>query len=292
MAALAAAQHGVVGRQQLLSAGFTDRAVDHRIVDGRLHRIHPGVYSVGHAALLPLARYMAAVLACGDHAVLSHRAAAALWGLRGPPSGPVDVTIPRAGGRCRKAIAVHVTRSLPEDQVTKDEAIPCTTPMRTLLDLAAVLPHERQLKRALERSLELNLFDRFALDAVLGGSNGRRGAKLLRRLLADLSDEPPPTAIEIERRFLELIGEAGLPYPVVNGYIGVLQVDFHWPARRLIVETDGRETHGHVIAFHRDRDRDLELTLAGWHVIRLTWRQILHEPERVVAAVRRRLDSR
>ena len=212
-----------------------------------------------------------------------------MLGLRHAPSGNVEVTVPATGSRRRRGIKVHTTRSEIESVVI--EGIRCTTPMRTLVDLAAVL-NEHQLRRTLERALELDVFDRFALDAVLAHPDGRQGTKLLRRLLADLSDEPFPTASEIERRFLELIREAGLPYPVVNGHIGVLQVDFHWPAHRLVVETDGRATHGHVIAFHRDRDRDLELSLAGWHVIRLTWRQILHEPERVVAALRRRLDSR
>ncbi len=289
---MATRQHGIVSRQQLLAAGFTGRAVDHRIAAGRLHPLHPGVYAVGHAALGPRARYMAAVLACGDDAILSHMSAARLWGLRGTPSGPVEVLVARRGGRRHRGITVHVTRWLPDSEVTDEEGIRCTTPARTLVDLAAVVRYPREVRRALERSLELNLFDRVALDAVLERSNGRRGIRMLRSALSDLPDEPPPTAVEIERRLLELIRDSGLPHPVINGQIGGLQVDFHWPAQRVVVETDGGATHGHAIAFHRDRARDLELELANWHVIRLTWRQILHERARVIAALRRRLSAR
>ena len=271
---------------------LTDRAIDHRIAAGRLHRIHRGVYSVGHTLLLPRARYMAAVLVCGSQAVLNHKSAAAHVGMRGPHSGPIDVMVLRGGSRNRRGIALHVTRSLPDHHVTKEDGIPSTTPMRTLVDLAAVVRHPRELGRALERSLELSLFDGDALEDVLTASNGRRGTGLLRQLLADLHDAAAPVASELERRFLELVRKARLPHPIVNGHIGELQVDFHWPAYRIVVETDGRATHGHAIAFRRDRARDLDLDLADWHVIRLTWRQIVGEPERVTAALRRRLRPR
>jgi very-short-patch-repair endonuclease/predicted transcriptional regulator of viral defense system len=291
VAKLAARQHGLVSRRQLLEAGLSSRSVKHRISAGWLHPIHAGVYAVGHTHLLPAARYMAAVLAVGDGAVLSHRAAAARLGLRPPPSGPIDVTVLRGGGRRHERIAVHVTRSLPESEITTVESIPCTTWARTLVDLAATM-NERQLRRALERTLELRLFDGHAVDAVLKTSNGRRGTGLLRRILADLADEAPPTRQELERRFLELVTRARLPYPIVNGRIGELEVDFHWPEHRVVVETDGGATHGHVVAFHRDRDRDLTLALADWHVIRLTWRQVLYEPQRVVTALRRLVRTR
>ena len=252
----------------------------------RLHRIHPGVYAVGHDRLLRFSRYMAAVLALGDGAVLSHKAAAAGLGLLPPPSGRIDVTVLGGGGRRYRGLAVHVTRSLPDSEITKVENIPCTTWARTLVDLAAAL-NERRLGRALERTLELNLFDRNEIDFALERSNGRRGIGRLRRLLAELSDEPPPNADTFERRFLALVRAAALPYPVVNGHIGDLQVDFHWPDHKLVVETDGKATHGHPIAFHRDRDRDLYLQERGWRVIRLSWRQVVYEPQRVVALLGR-----
>jgi very-short-patch-repair endonuclease len=250
--------------------------------------VHRGVYLIGHDVMLPRAPYMAAVLAIGEGAVLSHRAAATQLGLRPAPSGPIDVTVRRGGGRRHKGIAVHVTRSLPDSEITKMENIACTTWARTLVDLAGVL-NQRQLGYALERTLELRIFDGDTMDAALETSKGRRGTGSLRHLLADLGDETPPTRRELERRFLKLVKAARLPHPIVNGYVGELEVDFHWPDHRVVVETDGRETHAHEIAFHRDRDRDLTLALSDWHVIRLTWRQVVNQPERVVAVLRRRL---
>ncbi len=234
---------------------------------------------------------MAAVLAVGDGAVLSHRAAAARLGLRSPPSGPIDVTVARGGGRHRKGIALHVTRSLPASEITEVERIPCTTWARTLVDLAGIVS-ERQLGYALERTLELRIFDGKTMDAALETSKGRRGTGLLRQLLTDLGEEAPPTRRELERRFLKLVKGARLPLPIVNGYVGELEVDFHWPDHHVVVETDGRATHAHEIAFHRDRDRDLTLALSDWHVIRLTWQQVVHQPERVVAALRTHLHRR
>jgi very-short-patch-repair endonuclease len=211
-----------------------------------------------------------------------------LWGLRHSPSGQVEVIVPRTGGRSRGGIHVHATRSLDPSEVAACEGIPCTTPARTLVDLAAIL-NRRQLRRALERSMELRLFDRAAVDAALERARGRRGTGVLRSLLAGLPDEPPPVRRELERRFLELVRDMDLPMPVVNARVGDYEVDFHWPERRLIVETDGRTTHDTAYQFDEDRRRDLALTLAGWHVVRVGWRQVVHEPGRVVALLRSRL---
>ena len=220
--------------------------------------------------------------------MVSLRAAAALLDLRHSPSGPIDVTIPRGGGRRRPGIAIHVTRSLDPTEVTVREGIPLTTPARTLVDLAAVLP-PRALARALEQAVILRIFDGVALDAALARSRGRRGIGALRRLLAELEDEPAPTRTELERRFLELVRGAGLPTPVVNAHLAGYEVDFHWPRQRLVVETDGRATHATPYAFERDRRRDLDLSLAGWQVLRVGWRQVVEQPGRVAAALRARL---
>jgi very-short-patch-repair endonuclease len=288
IARLAARQHAVVSRRQLLAMGLGRDAIRHRIRVGRLHAIHPGVYTVGHPLLLPYSCYMAAVLACGTGAVASHRAAAAVLGICPAPSGDVEVTVRRAGGRRRRGITVHATRSIEPFEVVTCEGIPCTSPARTLVDLAGVLDR-RRLRRALERSLELRVFDRRLVDAALGRANGRRGTGALRALLAELPDDPPPLRSELERRFLDLVRAEGLPLPVVNARIGDHEVDFHWPAPRLIVETDGRATHDTARQFEEDRRRDMELTLAGWHVVRVGWRQVVHEPGRVVALLRSRL---
>jgi len=182
---------------------------------------------------------------------------------------------------------VHVTRIVDLPYKTEFHGIPCTTVARTLVDLAGAVP-PRRLRRALEQSVFLNRFDRRALDAALACASGRRGTGRLRRLLAELADGPDLTRSELERRFLELISEAGLPRPVVNGFVAGHEVDFHWPAQRLVVETDGRAAHGHALAFERDRRRDLDLELAGWHVVRVTWRQVVDE-HRVIGMLESRL---
>jgi hypothetical protein len=220
--------------------------------------------------------------------VLSHRSAAALWGLHPDAAGPIDVTIPRGGSRHRAGITIHTTRLLDPAEVSVREGIRCTSPARTLVDLADVVT-PRRLDRALEQSLILRLFDRTALDSALAHATGRRGVGTLRRLVAALADEPAPVRSELERRFLELVHDAGLPPPVVNGLVAGYEVDFHWPAQRLIVETDGGATPDTPYGFRRDRTRDLELELAKWHVVRLTWTQVVEQPTRVAALLRSRL---
>ena len=286
LAELAGRQHGVVTRRQLLQAGLTSDAIQHRLAVRRLTRAHAGVYFVGHRLVAP-GSYLAAVLACGDRAVLSHRSAAALWGLRPDAAGRIDVTIPRGGSRHRAGIIIHTTRSLDETEVSTCEGIRCTSLARTLVDLAGTVT-PRALDRALERSLILRLFDLREIDAALARATGRRGTTTLRRLLTGLADEPAPTRNELERRFLDLVRDTGLPLPVVNALVAGYEVDFHWPALRLIVETDGRATHDTPYGFERDRTRDLDLELAGWHVVRVTWRQVIDQPARVAALLRAR----
>ena len=284
MADLATRQHAVVSRRQLLALGLSGDGIAHRVRTGRLHPLFPGVYVVGHRLLLRHTPHMAAVLAC-EGALLSHRSAAAVHGLLPTPAGPVDVMVVRGGGHRVGGIRVHVTRSVHRTEIVVEQGIPCTSPARTLVDLAAVLDR-RRLRRALERSIELRILDGRAMDAALGRANGRRGTGVLRALLAGLQGEPAPVKNELERLFLELVREAGLQLPVVNAYVGPYEVDFHWPAARLIVETDGRETHDTPHQFEEDRRRDLELALAGWRVVRISWRQVTREPEAVVALLR------
>jgi very-short-patch-repair endonuclease len=287
IAELAARQHGVVGRAQLLAAGASSEAIRHRLARDRLHPVYRSVYSVGHP-LLPLARYMAAVLACGAGAVVSHRDAATLWGLLPVGAGAIEVTTPRLGKRRVSGISVKRSRRLPNDETTTRDRIPCTTVARTLIDLAGC-ESPRRLRRALEQSLVLGVFDLTATSVALDRARGRRGTGTLRGVLAEIRGEPALTRRELERRFLELVRAAALPLPVVNAVVAGHEVDFHWPAHRLVIETDGRATHGHALAFHRDRGRDLDLELAGWHVLRVTWRQVVEEPERVVVVLRSRL---
>jgi very-short-patch-repair endonuclease len=289
IAELAARQHGVVSRKQLMALGASRDEIQRRVEVRRLRRVHTGVYAISHRLSVE-GHFIAAVLACGDRAVASHRAAGALWDLIPAVAGPVDVTVPRGGSPRRAGIAIHVTRSLPPAEITSRDGVPCTTWARTLVDLAAVLT-SRRLERALEQSQILQLFDLGALKHALAGANGRRGTGTLRRLVGDLDDDPPFTRTELERRFLDLVREAGLPRPVVNAVVAGHEVDFHWPKERVVMETDGRGTHDTRIAFERDHRRDLDLELAGWHVIRISWRQLLEQPKRVTATLRARLEA-
>ena len=288
IADLAGRQHRIVSRPQLLAAGFSLGAIRHRVEAGRLFERYPGVYCVGVRDPGPHGHLIAAVLACGRGAVLSHRSAAVLFRLLAARTGPVDVLVPgRRGARGRPGLALRTTRSLPRTERTTRLRIPCTTVERTLVDLAATHPGE--LERAVEQAFVLKLLGPTRMAEALGNASGRRGTRTLRRLLAGLLPQLPFTRSELERLFLKLIAGNGLPEPIVNRHAEAHRVDFHWPAHNLIVETDGRGSHDNPYAFERDRERDLDLELAGIHVIRLTWRQITEQPDRVVALLRARL---
>jgi hypothetical protein len=227
---------------------------------------------------------MAAVLAVPG-SLLSHRSAAALWGLIPSLDHWPDVTV--AGrARARPRITVHRTGVLKRvDEATVD-GIPVTSVARTLLDLAAVAPY--RLDRALEQAERLKLFDLRALNDVLRRSRGRRGAGRLRQALA-LYEPMPFTRSELEQRFVALVRRAGVLAPAMNAFVAGQEVDALWEAERLVVELDGYEFHRTRAAFERDRHRDTDLRLAGYDVIRLTWRQVVSQRHAVAALLRRRL---
>jgi very-short-patch-repair endonuclease len=234
--------------------------------------VYRGVYSVGHARLGREGHWLAAVLACGEGAVLSHRSAAAHWGLLGTDQERVDVTAPRTRDGAR-GIRLHRARSLDAQDTTTHEAIPITTVARTLLDLAAMVRPDR-LERAFAQALHLRLYDHTAIEALLARANGHRGTGALAQAT---SREPKLTKSDWEIRLLTLIRKAGLPEPLVNHPLiapdyGHCWLDFYWPQHRLVVETDSWEAHGHRAAFENDRARDAALQQMGLRVLRLTWR--------------------
>jgi very-short-patch-repair endonuclease len=259
-------------------------AVEHRLAMRRLRRIHAGVYAVGQQSLRPRARHFGALLACGDEAALCRWSSAAVFDLC-PWPATVRVVVPGRNTRRLKGVVVHATRSLDEDDITIRDGLRCTTVARTIVDLAT-MASKTQLERLLEQAVRLDVFDARAVGDRVARSSGHRGMALLRNLLVELPGEAPPVASDLERRFYALVRHGGLPLPVVNGHIGGYQVDFHWPTQRLVVETDGRAHHGGAIAFTRDRRRDLDLELAGWHVLRFSWGQVVQEPARVVELLR------
>lgn len=282
--ALARRQHGVVAAHQLRAASIGRTAVRSRVADGRLRVLHWGVYAIGPVA--QRGRWMAAVLALGPGAALSHRAAAALYGLTA--NGPtIDVTVPRRA-HTRRGIRVHQTRALDAADQTKVDGIPVTSIPRTLLDLAEVTP-PTQLQRAYEKAERLRLLDVRAIHELLRRSNGRRGTAALRALVAY---DPTPAAeasSELELRFLDLVREAGLPPPQVNVLVEGFVVDAYWPSARLVVELQGYAYHSDRAAFERDHVRLGRLKLAGCEVLALTWRQVTGEPAWVVSAITRLL---
>jgi predicted transcriptional regulator of viral defense system len=262
LATVAARQHGVITTAQLAAAGVDSAGAWRRVQAGRLHRLHRGVFAVGHNQVTQRGRWLAAVLACGQRAVLSYRSAAALWGIRLSSSRLTDVTVRSIGGRpSRPGICVHGTRRLSAGEITRRDGIPVTAPARTIADLRRVLPPDH-IEAAIRRAEAMRL--------DVGVQPGY---------------EPDLARSELERRFLALCHRQELPLPEVNVRIDAFLVDFLWREQRLVVETDGYRHHGTRSAFESDRERDVRLKLLGYSVLRFTHRQVRDDPERVAAAV-------
>jgi Transcriptional regulator, AbiEi antitoxin/Protein of unknown function (DUF559) len=268
MSLLASQQHGVVSREQLRALGLSSQAVYRRLRKRCLIRLHPGVYAVGHLALSSRWRDFAAVLACGPDALLSHRSAADLWGIRRTSSPRIEVTAPR-GRKGPAGITVHRSRVVHLDDRTAVDAIAVTSVARTLVDLADVLSL-RALERAINEAELLGLFDLAALDRTLERLPNRGGRGRLRRALALYLPTAPFTRSQVERDFIRLCADHGLPQPSANLAIAGEEVDLIWTDARLIVEIDGTAVHGTTRAFHEDRRRDRALATRGFQVVRVT----------------------
>lgn len=227
---------------------------------------------------------MAAVLACGPGAALSHRAAAALWGLRSSAAA-IDVSITSRNGReRRRGILLHHVQ-LDRSEVTEHAGIPVTTAARTLLDLAAILPL-RGIARAVEAAERARIFDLAALGELFARYPRRAGTKALTTAIALHRPDLELTRSELERLFIELCSKQGIDPPLVNAPVGPYVADFLWPGHSLIVETDGAATHLTRAAFERDRIRDAELTATGFRVVRLSHDRVSRQPAAVAETVR------
>jgi predicted transcriptional regulator of viral defense system len=292
IAALAARQHGVVARRQLLSLGLRPSAIDRRLRLGRLHRLRPGVFAVGHPVVNREGRWMAAVLACGSEAVLSHRSAAALWGIR--PSSPEKIEVTASSKSDSRADIRRHSSSLPADEVTTRYGIPVTTVPRTIFDLASVAPAEA-VESALRESEYLQLHDRLSLPDLLERYPGRRGSRKVRACLARRAEAPGRIRSPLEEVFLPFLRQYRLPVPQLNAWVGVeersFQVDCLWPRCRQIVELDGYQSHGTRTAFREDRARDRLLRVAGYGVTRIAWSQLDDEPIAIAEDLRALLGS-
>jgi Protein of unknown function (DUF559)/Transcriptional regulator, AbiEi antitoxin len=282
-------QHALLTIPQLQLHGLSKAAVAKRAKDGRLYRIHRGVYAVGRPDLTQRGHWMAAVLACGPRAVLSHRSAAALHGIRQDNRSKTDVSVPRSSARSRATIDVHASLTLEAADTTTIDAIPCTTIARTLIDLGDVVGRNA-VERAVNQAELLRLFDGKAVAEALARAGPRKGVGILRAVLAAY-EQPALTEKGVEEHFLALCRKASLPSPAVNAWITLddgigYKADFLWRRQNLIAETDGRDVHTTRMAFEHDRLRDRRLTLAGFTVVRFTWRQIADEPRSVAEALR------
>lgn len=280
VARIAARQHGVVTAKQLAAAGLGRAAISERAKRGRLHRLHRGVYAVGHRAPSRHRRWMAAVLACGDGAVLSHHSAEALWELLKPIQGPVHVSVPTTSG-LKKRHGIHIHRCLslrpadpspstaardgtPLSRTTRRHYIPTTTVQRTIDDLeGTVAPY---LLRRAKRQAELK-------GIRLKGVESNR-------LRSDL-----------EEGFLSLVIQHHLPHPETNVKLGRHEVDFLWRRHDLVVEIDSFLYHRGSVSFESDHARDLDLRSWGYTVLRFTEEQLEGEPGRIVADLRRALND-
>ena len=271
---LARTQHQVLSRGQLLDLGYTDRAIEHRVATGRLWRLTRGVYSVGPPRGSDEQRWIAAVLICGDGAVLSHRSAAALWGIGEELRGRIDVSVRRRCEIRRAGLRARSRPPLRAADVVERRGIPVTSIVQTLVDLATELPDGR-LERAVNEADKHELIDPEALRAALAGRVGEPGVKRLAGLLDKrtfrLSDG------ELERLFRPLAAAAGVPVELTKAWVNDLEVDFYWPSLGLVVETDGLHYHRTASAQARDRVRDQTHTAAGLTQLRFTHWQVKHE---------------
>lgn len=289
--ALAASQHGVVTRAQLLALGLSTDAIKHRLRRGRLHPVRRGVYAVGRAEVTAHGALMAAVLACGSGAVLSHTAAGALWAITSHAPRAVEVSVPAASSRRCLGVVVH-RRRLAATDITRCHAIPVTIPVQTLIDLAGRMGRD-EVEAAVNEADKRGLVDPERLREALGGRAGQTGVAALRAILDRRTFTLTDTVLE--RRFLPLARRAGLPRPETQRWVNGFRVDFYWPELGLVVETDGLRYHRTPMQQAKDRVRDQMHTAAGLTPLRFTRAQVAFEPahvQRTLAAVGGRLHGR
>jgi hypothetical protein len=297
VADLAGRQHGVVSRKQLRRLGLSDDLIDGWAHAGRIHRVFHGIYAVGRPVLDEQGRIHAAVLAGGPGAVASHRSAAYLLRI-GERSPRVADVIPASGaGRAIDGIRAHLVLYPSRSEWGYAHGIPCTSPARTIVDLAGVYG-DAELRKAVERAATEGLLDVGAIDAILAGIPRRRGVRCLRGIL----DSWRPVAEKakhstfrslFEAKLLPLIAAAGLPLPAFNAPVRtadrVLEVDLLWPKERVVLEADSRRHHALEVAFDRDHRRTRELIAADYRILRVTWREAEQEADAVLNAIRKEL---
>jgi very-short-patch-repair endonuclease len=290
---LASTQYGVVSTRQLRSLALDKSAVRHRVVTGHLHPLHRGVYAVGRGDLTDHGRWLAAVLAVGEGAVLSHRSAAALWGFA-PDGGresdiaaEPDVAVARSL-RPRSGVRIHRARNLPRRDTTLRQRIPVTTAARTLVDLADVVGDQRELRRAVNEALVQHRVSVPVLRRQVDARATKRGRARLATLLR--RGRATPTRSELEDRLFELLDRHGLPRPLTNQHLrelrGAPEVDFLFAEQMVVIEADGDEYHDTALARRADAAKQALLEASGYRVLRVDWEQATLAEAQTAARVR------
>lgn len=289
LARLATRQKGLVTHRQLRAIGFSASAINRRVEAGRVHPVHRGVYAVGHVALTLDARRLAAVMACGPTALLGHRSVLLLFGLVDGRDGPFHVIASSDRGRQAKGIRHH--RASPDSRDrTRRDGIPITTPARALLDAAPSLS-TAELQLAVDRAAQRGLHDQIA--SLISRSPGHRGLKPLRGALERTFADADRTRFDFELQLRRLLADRpDLAQPLANVPIGPYEVDFLWPAQRVIVEADGFGSHGRAERerFEDDRRRTADLQALGFTALRFTWRQLTEDPAWIVGHLHQALN--
>lgn len=289
-AGLASRQKGVVSRPQLLVAGIAASVITRLIGEGFLHPVHRGVYAVGHVALPQFGHEQAALLAYGDGAVLSGASALYLWGILASALSEVDVTVGERHCRKRNGIRLHRGGGLEPREVRTRHGLSVVFPARALIEYAADATPDL-LGDAVAEARGKSLIREGELEAAVKRAGNHRGAAQMRAFLREEAG-PAITRSRAERRFRKLLRDARLPQPKVNVRRTGYEADFLWEAEKVVLEVDGWEFHGHRRAFENDRKKDMILSDAGYHVIRITWRHFTEETLALIAHIARILDRR
>jgi predicted transcriptional regulator of viral defense system len=292
VARMAAKQNGVVSLAQLRACGLGRGGVNTRVRNGRLHRMHRGVYAVGHLAVPERGRLRAAVLACGDAAVLSHFSAAAFWGIADPEGRPPDVSVIGTAGRSIRGLRVHRRPSLPACDVWTRDGMRVTSPARTLLDIADDLTGSG-LRGTVRRAQAEQRVNVRQLVEVLCRAKGHRGAPALRAVVAD---GPAPTRSELEDIVLDLIDRVTAERPEINAMLRLdgeraIRPDFLWRERGLVIEADGAAWHDDKLTRENDAEKQAMLEAHGYRVLRITWEQAVRHPQQTLARIRAALGA-
>lgn len=292
IAELARRQHSVLSGQQALDRGISRKVLRRRVASGQLTRLDHDTYHVAGTPVTWLTKLAAACLAAGGGAVVSHRSAAALWGLDGYRRASLDLTVPRGARLRRSDVMVHSSTDLDRCGIRTREGLRVTDPARTLLDLARFTP-DAALLEAIECARRQGLTDWSELLATLAkhARRGRPGIRRFRRVIAANVHRSEPTDSHLELLFMALVLEHGLPEPILHHRLLdpsgglVAEVDFAYLGLRIAIELDG-SVHRQRDVFERDRYRQNRIVLSGWTILRFTWNDVVHRPEQVVAAVR------